>query len=329
MRKVVAIAVRFIAVVVLAIGAAIGQTQLSPSQAGHAAPWTMKALPDTGQTKHYTETPGEDSFYAINPPSYKDNGDGTVTDLVTGLQWQQADGGEKPWDVSVGYCKALDLAGKTDWRLPYVQELFTILNHESGFPALAPVFTKSNAQYWWAAEERVGNSEYAWATNAGGGAGAHPKKETVSSGGEKRYHARCVRGAELGNPGDAHYTDHADGTVTDNRTGLVWQKSEGLSAATWEEALVYAKELSFAGHNDWRLPNVKELESLSTPYAVRPTIDADFFPATPSALYWTSTSLANHAEKSWTVSFSLGVVSYNVKTDKLHVRLVRGGTIPR
>jgi Protein of unknown function (DUF1566) len=298
-------------------GAAYGQTP-------HAAPWTMKGIPDTGQTKHYTETPGEDSFYSINPPSYKDNGDGTVTDLVTGLQWQQVDGGEKPWDASVAYCKALDLAGKNDWRLPYVQELFTILNHESGFPALASIFTKSNAQYWWAAEERVGNPEYAWATNAGGGAGAHPKKETVSSGGDKRYHARCVRGAELGK-GEPHYTDNRDGTVTDNRTGLVWQKAEGMAAATWEDALTYAEGLSLAGHDDWRLPNVKELESLSTPYAVRPTIDGEFFPDTPAALFWSSTSLAGHGEKAWTLSFSFGVVSYNPKTDKLHVRAVRGG----
>lgn len=306
---------------IVVLGSAAAQT------ARTSAPWTMLRLPDTGQTTRSAQTPGEDSFYSINPPSYKVNGDGTVNDLVTGLQWQQTDGGEMGWAAGVAYCKALDLGGKKDWRLPYVHELFSIMNHEAGFPALdTTAFTKTNAQYWWASEERVGNPEYAWATNAGGGEGAHPKNETVSSGGEARYHARCVRGAELGKPGDKQYTDGGDGTVTDNHTGLTWQKTDGLAAATWEEALQYVATLNLGGHNDWRLPNVKELESISSTAAVRPSIDQTAFPNTSSALYWSSTTLARHAERAWTVSFSYGVVSYNNKTEKLHVRAVRGGT---
>ena len=54
----------------------------------------MAHLPDTGQTTGYTSTFGEDSDYAINTPAYKNNGDGTVTDLVTGLEWQMKTGGE-------------------------------------------------------------------------------------------------------------------------------------------------------------------------------------------------------------------------------------------
>jgi len=288
----------------------------------------MLRLPDTGQAKRYTETPGEDSFYTINPPAYKVNADGTVNDLVTGLQWQQADAGEKEWMAGVAYCDSLELGGKKDWRLPYVHELFSILNHEANRQPLDfNAFAKSDAEYWWAAEQRVDNPSFAWAVNAGGGAGAHPKSETVSAGGNKAYDVRCVRGAELGKPGTAHYTDDGDGTVTDNQTGLVWQQKEEISAATWEEALQYVATLNLGGHKDWRLPNLKELESISTAYSARPSIDTKFFPDAASALYWSSTTLAQRTgARAWTIDFRYGVVSYNDKTEKLHVRAVRGGT---
>jgi len=55
---------------------------------------SQSCLPDTGQTHHYTQTFGEDSDFSGRGPSYADNGDGTVTDKVTGLMWQKTDGGE-------------------------------------------------------------------------------------------------------------------------------------------------------------------------------------------------------------------------------------------
>lgn len=297
------------------------------AQAPATTPWTMLRLPDTGQTTRYTKTPGEDGYYSINPPTYKLNGDGTVSDQVTGLQWQQADAGEQEWATGLAYCKSLELGGRKDWRLPYVHELFSILNHEMNRPPLdVNVFTRSEAEYWWAAEQRIDNPSYAWAVNAGGGAGAHPMNETLSAGGKKIYGVRCVRGAELARPGDRQFTVGKDGTVTDNHTGLVWQQKEGLEAATWEEALLYVETLNLGGHDDWRLPNLKELQSISSAHAARPSIDVTAFPATPSALYWSSTTLAQRAVRAWTIDFRYGVISYNDKTDRLHVRAVRGGT---
>lgn len=293
-------------------------------------PWTMKRLPDTGQTTRNSDSFGEDSFYNINTPSFKTNGDGTVTDLITGLQWQQTDSGEMTWDSGVSFCNKLTAAGKDDWRLPYIHELFSIQNHGKNFPALdTTYFTKTEAEYWWAIEQRVGRSDSAWATNAGGGAGAHPKNETVSAGGKLRYHVRCVRGETLGDNATPRYIDGGNGTVTDTYTGLVWQKADGLEAATWEEALKYAYGLVFAGHDDWRLPNIKELESLSTPYAVKPAIDSNFFPGTQNVPYWSSTTLQarrGNPNQAWSIDFNYGVVDYHDKNDKLHLRAVRGGT---
>ncbi|MEI7492865.1 MAG: DUF1566 domain-containing protein, partial [Bacteroidota bacterium] len=107
-------------------------------------------LPDSGQTGSYTSTPGEDPDYLINPPSFTDNGDGTITDNNTGLMWQKTDGGEMVFENAGGYCTGLSLGGHTDWRLPTGIELFSINNYNNLNPALNTVyFTQTQAQYWW------------------------------------------------------------------------------------------------------------------------------------------------------------------------------------
>ncbi len=256
--------------------------------------------------------------------TYTKNGDGTVTDLATGLMWQQSDGGEMKWEDSGAYCRSLALADHRDWRLPRANELFQILKHDALNPALdTTVFARTQAQYWWASEERADNPSAAWAINAGGGAGAHPKGETVSAGGDRAYHARCVRTATARKAPAEPFVDNGDGTVTDLRSGLMWQKSEGAAAATWEEALQYAAGLELGGHKDWRVPGIKELFSLNDPAATRPSIDGKYFPETPAALYWSATTQFNRPANAWTVSFGFGIASYNPKTQALHVRAVR------
>ena len=99
---------------------------------------------------------------------------------------------------------------------------------------------------------------------------------------------------------DQRYTDHGDGTVTDKVTGLIWQQcAEGLSGAdcltgsamtlTWQEALQHAAEAEFAGHSDWRLPNVKELYSLVEMRCKKPALNSRLFPNTPPDRFWSST----------------------------------------
>ncbi len=102
-------------------------------------------LPSTGQTKCYdsggteidctsADFPGQDGFYKAGCPSegrFVDNGNGTVTDNCTGLMWQQQTVSAEtyPWDGALQYCENLDLAGYTDWRLPNVRELQSIVNY--------------------------------------------------------------------------------------------------------------------------------------------------------------------------------------------------------
>jgi len=302
-----------------------GESTRASSSVKQPSPWTMAKLPDTGQTRHFTETFGADCDYTINPPSFKNNGDGTVTDQVTGLLWQQADGGEMTWERAAAHCKSLSLGGHNDWRLPFAHELFSITNHNDGKPALDPVFSRSDAEYRWPADPRADDPSRVWVVNAGGGIGPHPKNETTSAGGRRPFHARCVRSSVKADGLFNSYKDNGDATVTDNHTGLIWQKAEAPELTTWEEALKYAEALSLGGRDDWRLPNIKELQSLNDEHRTRPSIDATYFPGATPSEYWSSTTLANHSTRAWTMDFNFGIGSYKEKTEKLRVRAVRGG----
>lgn len=290
-------------------------------------PFTMSALPDSGQVAKYSTLAGEDADYTIHPPTYVDNGDGTITDKVTGLMWQKVDGGEMTFDQAVAYADALVLGGHSDWRLAFGIELFSIMDHSTLNPSLnSRFFTTSAAEYWWTSELQVEDTTKAWATNAGGGIGAHPKTETISAGGTKRFHVRCVR--EIVPSGTAHIfgnlTANGDGTITDNHTGLVWQQAES-SLMTWEQALAYAESLSLGGQSDWRLPNVKELQSINDANFHGPSLDKTYFTGATATRYWSSTSVSNDATKAWYLDSDYGIVSYDPKTALWHVRCVRGG----
>ncbi|MBU1914685.1 MAG: DUF1566 domain-containing protein, partial [Candidatus Thermoplasmatota archaeon] len=56
---------------------------------------------------------------------------------------------------------------------------------------------------------------------------------------------------------EGRFIDNKDGTVTDTRTGLMWEKETAPDTYTWEEALRYCEELRLAGHEDWSLPNFR------------------------------------------------------------------------
>lgn len=120
-------------------------------------------LPDTGQTASYTLTFGEDSDYTINPPSYTDNGNGTITDNNTGLIWQkQDDGTGRTWDAANTYCAGLSLAG-AGWRLPTRMELLTIADYGRYSPAInTAYFPNTQLVFYWASTASASNSAYAW-----------------------------------------------------------------------------------------------------------------------------------------------------------------------
>lgn len=146
------------------------------------------------------------------------------------------------------------------------------------------------------------------------------------------------------------FTDKGDGTVKDNNTGLIWLKNgnASLELRTWEEALADVAELNDSGtmngnpsgntsnKNDWRLPNVNELQSLchygySNPALSNTVGDGKWTPGDPftnvkSDYYWSSTAyLCNDTIHPWTVRLYYGFVASYVKTSTLRVWPVRGG----
>lgn len=99
---------------------------------------------------------------------------------------------------------------------------------------------------------------------------------------------RCVYGDPYG---ENDFVDNGDGTIVDLSTGLMWQKSDSGKGVDWEEALLMAQNSEFAGYSDWRLPNVKELQSIVDYSGVYPAIDQNFFDITDKDSYfWSSTS---------------------------------------
>jgi hypothetical protein len=281
-------------------------------------------IPDTGQTLSYTDTPGEDSDFTINPPSFTENGNGTITDNITGLIWQKTDGGEMTAENASLYCKNLSLGGYNDWRLPTCLELFSINSYDKVNPALnTAYFTRTTAEYWWTGISRADDISSIWVVNAGGGIGAHPKAETISAGGSKRFHVRAVRNPQSSSLTGDRFEDNVDGTVTDNITGLIWQKIQPANTMTWEDALKYASGLSLAGKSDWRLPNIKEIQSLNDEKLFKPSFNKTYFPNVSSGNYWSSTSLVQVSSKAWDINIDYGIVSYNDKTLKENVLCVR------
>lgn len=139
-------------------------------------------------------------------------------------------------------------------------------------------------------------------------------------------------------PAQAAYTSNGDGTVTDSATGLVWdQCAYGLSGSacdigtaggyTWQDALklaVSANTANYKGHKDWRLPSIKELESLVKIDVFSPAIDATVFP-NASFGFWSSSVLAPNSAYAWAVHFNGGAVSALGPGNAYQVRLARGG----
>lgn len=124
----------------------------------------------------------------------------------------------------------------------------------------------------------------------------------------------------------ADFSNNGDGTVTDMTTGLMWQQSDDNIIRTWQQSLDYCNGLSFAGKNDWRLPNIKELESIVDDTVSGPAINTIYFPVTNvsySSYYWSSTSYQTSTAGAFRVGIYLGGVMGGLKSSLYYARCVR------
>ena len=134
-----------------------------------------------------------------------------------------------------------------------------------------------------------------------------------------------------GAPNLESYTDNGDGTVTDNVTGLMWQKAVATttddagtySTYTWAQAVAYCPTLTLAGHNDWRLPSVIEIMSIVDVGRYGPSINDAYFPATSSSWFWSSSPVAGLPSTVWSVDFNFGLTDRIDVPETFYVRCVR------
>lgn len=286
----------------------------------------MLKLPDTGQQNSYTLTFGEDADFNINPPFFILNSAKVLTDTLTGLMWQRADAGEMTFEKALLYADSSTFASYIDWRLPNAMEAFSILNFQTQNPALdLNYFTKTDAEYWWSSDLQTNDQSKVWVTNAGGGIGNHAKSETISAGGIKKMHLRLVRTSKSKEINSVRYTKSADALVYDSLTNLIWQKTPYTDTLTWEQALQYADTLTQAGYSDWRLPNIKELQSLQDNSVINPALNTNFFNVFGRKKFWSSTTLFNKSNSAWYFDTQFGITTYQVKTARLNTWVVRSG----
>lgn len=170
--------------------------------------------------------------------------------------------------------------------------------------------------------------------------------------------AECDNTSIAINKPDSLYVDHANGTVTDADTNLMWQKCslgfvgtnceistfievaveteldvevKTVQLFSWQAASVAANESIVGTYSDWRLPNIKELASLVENSCQGPSVNSVIFPNSVSGLYWTSSPAVGvraSARSAWAVSFINGIVDNEYKFQTYSVRLVRNSIGP-
>jgi len=258
------------------------------------------SIVDTGQINTFGSAPGQDADVDGNQPTYVDNGDGTVTDLVTGLMWEQGYS-LCDFDEAEKIAEQATTGGYDDWRVPTIKELYSLIdfsgNQGTGPPESNTLpsdaipfintdffsFEYSSNGLRYIDAQYISSTEYVSITMNGaetffgvnfadGRIKGYPQTQ------ERKDNRWCLRLVRGGNDyGENQYVDNKDGTVTDQATELMWTQADsgddifsaymtGYSnqdgGLDWYEALSFAQSVSFAGYDDWRLPNAKELQSI-------------------------------------------------------------------
>lgn len=132
--------------------------------------------------------------------------------------------------------------------------------------------------------------------------------------------------AQSGLPNAASYTISAsEREVTDDVTGLVWQRNLGSTALTWSEAGAYCACLTIDGGAGFRLPSRIELASLADWTRSAPSLDSRAFPSTPSESFWSSSALNGDTELRFQVDFDSSHTTYSDPDYAYRTRCVRGG----
>jgi hypothetical protein len=300
------------------------ETVTTPSTTTDSATYPIVG---TNQTKYYNTTGeisapaigeafyGQSAFYPGNIPSYTDNGDGTITDNVTGLMWVKARGSKIAWSDAVAGASTNRTAGYSDWRMPTIKESYSLIQFSgvngpdnTVITGYVPYINTDYFEYAygtggstnvgeriidcqdWSANKYVGtvmgNQSAIFGVNFADGRIKGYNELVPSSGANNKLYVRYVRGNT--SYGKNNFKDNGDNTISDQATGLMWSKDDSKTGLDWPSALAWVQTqnaANYLGHNDWRLPDSKELQSIvdytrSPSTTNSPAIDVAFFNTT-------------------------------------------------
>ncbi len=185
---------------------------------------------------------------------------------------------------------AQNYGGYNDWQLPSIKQLYSLIDYRGTDPnpmagnsaGLTPFIDDSAFEFAYgdtSAGERIIDSQWATSTLyvgtvmngtqamfgvnfADGRIKGYPA--VGGPGGvDKEYYVRFCRGNDAYGVND--FKDNGNGTISDGATDLMWAQSDSGVGMGWEDALAWVQQKNaenYLGHNDWRLPNAKELQSL-------------------------------------------------------------------
>lgn len=286
---------------------------------------------------------GQDAAYRAGMvwpnPRFVENSD-TITDTLTGLMWPQNAG---LFEFPLSFSEALDaveemnrarMFGICGWRLPERCELFSLISHANINPALPtdnPFFNVFSG-YYWTATACARLVRQAWYVHFGGGrvfkgmkAGSYmvwPVRQVSGS-----LFDTCVR--KMKNPQDRFTVGPY--TVFDQRTGLMWAKNADIAngPVKWSQAFKTVCRINkkgVSGYTDWRLPNIRELESITDMDRHSPAISGCKAFEDIKPFYWSSTTSVYDPRYAWTLYTEDGNLGVGYKSNpEFFVWCVRDG----
>ncbi len=291
-------------------------------------PWVITK---TGHDKCYDNSgaetdcagTGQDGEYQMGAePSFTRSSDGIVTDNVNRLMWQDdAAPALKTYAAAVADCAALTLGGYSDWRLPGIDEMTSIIDFSKFNSAVFSVFSNiSLSQDYWTSTTDQNTGTDMWIMELGG-----PTLFTDAP--ANTNYAVCVRGDTL--PAPSYTRDLTYDIVTDNNTGLQWEDDVDPGTETQTDAIAACSVLTLGGYTDWRVPNVRELLTIVDLGHYNPAYDTAVFTHARAAedLHWTSTVTPFSTIDAWDIDMSNGTWQTDTRFSGLSrsFRCVRGG----